>query len=315
MELIKVDNLKALDPLSGGEFLQSKFWSELLIKEGASIEHWGVKENNQLLAVVTIIKKPLFFKWFYYYAPRGPRGEKSTIEFLLSELKKKKSVAIFLRIESEEIFEKFKNNFKKSFDLQPKKTLFLDLSLSEEELLKEMHQKTRYNIRLAEKKEVEIKLSEAKNIESDFLEFWRLMSITGERDAFRIHNQKHYKNILSASENIKLYFANYKNKNIAAGLFCFFGDRVTYMHGASDNEARNLMAPYLLQWEIIKIAKENGYKYYDFYGIDEKKWPGVTRFKLGFGGFVKEYPGTYDFIFKPLIYNLYQWLRKLRRSF
>ena len=226
--------------------------------------------------------------------------------FILSELKKKKSVAIFLRIESEEIFEKFKNNFKKSFDLQPKKTLFLDLSLSEEELLKEMHQKTRYNIRLAEKKEVEIKLSEAKNIESDFLEFWRLMSITGERDAFRIHNQKHYKNILSASENIKLYFANYKNKNIAAGLFCFFGDRVTYMHGASDNEARNLMAPYLLQWEIIKIAKENGYKYYDFYGIDEKKWPGVTRFKLGFGGFVKEYPGTYDFIFKPLIYNLYQ---------
>jgi lipid II:glycine glycyltransferase (peptidoglycan interpeptide bridge formation enzyme) len=141
------------------------------------------------------------------------------------------------------------------------------------------------------------------------------MSMTGERDAFRIHDKKHYKNMLGASENIKLFFATYEGKNIAAGLFCFFGNRVTYMHGASDNEARNLMAPYLLQWEIIKRAKKEAYKYYDFYGIDEKKWPGVTRFKVGFGGFVKEYPGTYDFIFRPAIYNFYEQLRKLKRSF
>jgi len=316
MELVKIKNLSDINRLSGGEFLQSEFWSLLLISEGEILEHWGVQSEGKIIAVATLIRKKILGSFFYYYAPRGPRGEKLAIEFLLQALKNKKTGALFLRIEPEEILEKVGDGyFKKSIDLQPKKTLMLDLSLSEEELLKEMHQKTRYNIHLAEKKGAEIKAAKIVDLEKDFSEFWRLMSITGERDAFRIHTPKHYKNMLSASENIKLYFATYEGKNIAGGLFCFFGDRVTYMHGASDNEARNLMSPYLLQWEVIRTAKREGYKYYDFYGIDEKKWPGVTRFKIGFGGFVKEYPGTYDFIFKQTLYGFYELLRKLRRRF
>jgi lipid II:glycine glycyltransferase (peptidoglycan interpeptide bridge formation enzyme) len=73
------------------------------------------------------------------------------------------------------------------------------------------------------------------------------------------------------------------------------------------------MSPYLLQWSLIKYAQAAGYLYYDFYGIDEKKWPGVTRFKTGFGGYVFEYAGTYDLVFKPVIYRVYEFLRKLRR--
>lgn len=313
MEIIKLGNQKnkrEIDALAGGEFLQAVFWEELGAKGGETIERWGVKEGDKILADAMIIKKPLIGPFFYWYAPRGPRGEEKAINFLLSELKKKKSEAVFLRLEPEELpsDEKIKNNFYKSIDLQPKKTLMLDLSPSEEELLKLMGQKTRYNIRLAEKKGVEIVSGTA----DDFAEFWRLMSLTGERDAFRLHDAAHYKKLISADE-IKLFFARANDKNIAAGLFCFFGNRATYMHGASDNEARNLMSPHLLQWEVIKEAKKAGYKYYDFYGIDEKKWPGVTRFKLGFGGFVKEYPGTYDFVFRPGVYNLYGFLRKLRR--
>jgi lipid II:glycine glycyltransferase (peptidoglycan interpeptide bridge formation enzyme) len=323
MEIIRLDNQKdnkEIDHLAGGEFLQSVFWGELSVKGGEIIERWGVKNGEKLLAAATIIKKSLIGPFFYWYAPRGPRGDKKAIDFLLNELKDKKSGAVFFRLEPEELpsDEKIKNNLKKSVDLQPKKTLLLDLNKSEEELLKLMGQKTRYNIRLAEKKGVKITLGTVKY----FSEFWRLMSLTGERDAFRLHDVEHYKNLISADENfvsnsdgqIKLFFARANGKNIATGLFCFFGDRVTYMHGASDNEARNLMSPHLLQWEVIKQAQKDGYKYYDFYGIDEKKWPGVTRFKLGFGGFVKEYPGTYDFIFRPGIYSLYEFLRKLRRS-
>lgn len=336
MEIIRLDNQKnnqEINRLAGGEFLQSEFWGEISSRDGGIVECWGAKtsagkggengndsengkdsengnDGEKIMAVVTIIRKSLFGPFFYWYAPRGPRGEKKAIDFLLLELKNKKSEAVFLRLEPEELFseEKIRNNLKKSVDLQPKKTLMLDLAKSEEELLKEMSQKTRYNIRLAEKKGVEI----SEGTEKDFAEFWRLMTLTGERDAFRLHSTSHYRNLLST--DIKLFFATANGKNIAAGLFCFFGDRVTYMHGASDNEARNLMAPHLLQWEVIKQAKKEDYKYYDFYGIDEKKWPGVTRFKLGFGGFVKEYPGTYDFVFRPGIYNLYGFLRKLRRS-
>jgi len=75
------------------------------------------------------------------------------------------------------------------------------------------------------------------------------------------------------------------------------------------------MAPYLLQWTVIKEAKKNNnYRYYDFYGIDEKKWPGVTRFKIGFGGFSVKYPGTYDLILRKRIYSLYNFLRRLKRA-
>ena len=97
----------------------------------------------------------------------------------------------------------------------------------------------------------------------------------------------------------------------------------SYVHGASANEFRNVMAPYALQWEVIKLAKQKNCKYYDFNGIDEKKWPGVTRFKMGFarfesarqGGEVVEYPGTFDMVFDNLWYNVYKLIRRIRRLF
>ena len=326
MELIKLDgqkNKREINSLAGDEFLQSEFWGTLSAKSGETVEYWGVKAEEQILASVLLIKKPLGGSFFYWSAPRGPRGEEKAIIFLLQELKKKKASAVFLRLEPEKLpnDELIKNKLQKSIDLQPKKTLILDLEKSEADLLKEMSQKTRYNVRLAGKKGVVI----VPGSSQDFSEFWRLMSITGQRDAFRLHRATHYQNLIEAGERegaissnkingqIKLFFAQANGKNIATGLFSFFGQRVTYLHGASDNEARNLMAPHFLQWAVIKQAQQEGYKYYDFYGIDEQKWPGVTRFKLGFGGSVKEYPGTYDFVFRPVIYNLYKWLRKLKR--
>ncbi len=306
MEIRKLNDEEDINRLAGDEFLQSKKWADLVAKSGEALEIWGVFEDNKLLASATLIKKKLGGGLFYWYSPRGPRGEINAINFLLSELKNKKTGAVFLRIEPETLPS---GKIKKSFDLQPQKTLFLDLSLGADGLLKAMHQKTRYNIRLAEKKGIKIVAGSLQ----DFPEFWRLMSVTGSRDGFRLHSAAHYQNLLSAPEFIKLFFASHEGKNIATGLFSYWGKRVTYLHGASDNEARNLMAPYLLQWEVIKNAQDQGYKYYDFYGIDENKWPGVTRFKLGFGGFIKEYAGTHDYIFRPFIYGLYVWLRKLKR--
>jgi len=74
------------------------------------------------------------------------------------------------------------------------------------------------------------------------------------------------------------------------------------------------MAPYLLQWTAIGAARDAGLRYYDFHGIDEKKWPGVTRFKLGFGGRRVEYAGTWDLVFRPAAYRAYVWLRKIKRA-
>ncbi len=289
----------------GAEFLQSYDWGEILVKEEDDILRLGVVENDQLLAVATLVKKIINNHYFYWYCPRGPLGQIEAIKFLISKAKKIDKQALFLRIEPKQ-----KIIGQETIAVQPKKTLFLDLEKSESELLKEMHQKTRYNIRLAEKKGVKI----IEGDDKDFSEFWRLMELTGQRDSFRLHQAKHYQTLLTASNNkIKLFFGQYQDKNIVAGMFSFWGDKVTYLHGASDNKFRNVMAPYLLHWEIIKKAKKAQYKHYDFFGIDEQKWPGVSRFKLGFGGKTIKYPGTFDVVFKPILYNLYNLMRKLKR--
>ena len=165
------------------------------------------------------------------------------------------------------------------------------------------------------------------------------MRETNERDGFRLHGKEYYWKMLfnvqysilnnhsisnnnSISNNqysisglsIKLFIAKYQNKIIAGNIVAFFGDTVTYVHGASSNEYRNLMATYALQWQSIREAKARGCRYYDFFGIDESKWPGVTRFKKGYGGEEVDYPGTFDAVFDSVLYKMYNWLRWVRRK-
>jgi lipid II:glycine glycyltransferase (peptidoglycan interpeptide bridge formation enzyme) len=286
----------------------------------------GVEDGGKIVAVATLVKKSLPMGMNYFYCPRGPIfNYQSSItnlqEFLFSEIKKiaEKEKIVFLRIEPKEKIENCKFKIINSIDIQVKKTIMLDLSKTEEELLKEMHQKTRYNIRLAEKKGVKI----AEAGVDRFEEFWDLMSQTVNRDGFRLHDKEYYKKMLEV-ENIKLYFGlapcslgegrgEFENNILCAGIFSFFGDTATYLHGASSNKNRELMAPYLLQWELAKLSKVGGYKYYDFFGIDEKKWPGVTRFKKGFGGEEVLYPGTFDVVLDSFRYKAYGFLRKVRR--
>lgn len=318
--------IKSAADARGAEFLQSWQWGELLRAEKAAIIRIGVREKGAIksgpglvLAAATIIKNPLPGGCSYWYSPRGiifksslSREERAAaMDLLLAAIKKLDKRAVFFRIEPKDEPASRLFKIKKTLDLQPRQTLMIDLGLDRASLLKAMHQKTRYNINLASKKSVDIREGSA----ADFSEFWRLMNLTGARDDFRLHGAEHYLSLLSGQPGfIRLFFAAYEGKNIAAGMFCFWGDKVTYMHGASDNEFRNAMAPYLLQWSLIKLAQEDGYKYYDFYGIDEKKWPGVTRFKLGFGGRKENYPGTHDVVFNPILYRVYGIIRRLKRS-
>jgi len=305
--------LKTASDGSGAEFLASIEWSEILKLEQEQVETLGVYDDQKLLAVFNLIKKDFKFSLAYYYLPRGPvfssdlSLDKQTElwQFLITEFKKRGGV--FLRVEPKNC----SVTAIASINLQPKETLMLDLSQSEVELLSSFHPKTRYNIRLAEKKGIVIRET---NTKQDFENFWSLMSETGERDDFKIHNKKHYELLSTAnSEFIKLFIAEIDGQAIAAGLFSFYGDKVTYLHGASAYKSRQLMAPYLLQWTLIKKAKMEVYKYYDFYGIDAVKWPGVTRFKTGFGGFKVFYAGTQDIVLNKFVYNLYKVLRQLRR--
>jgi len=302
--------------------LQSWQWGEFHKNVSGNVWRLGIMEEEKLAAVATIIEKALPAGKKYFYCPRGPviniknKNEKiKDIEDLLfNEIKKiaENEGAMFLRFDPTFTIKDLKPTISQTIDVQPSQTLILDLAKTENELLKQMHPKTRYNIKLAEKKGV--KVYEAGM--AKFEEFWRLLDITGERDYFRLHGRDYYKAMLFLDKDfIKLFVAEHRKKIIAANIISFFGDTATYMHGASANENRNIMAPHKLQWEVIKEAKKKAHKYYDFYGIDEKKWPGVTKFKKGFGGEEIIYPGTFDLVFDQNWYSIYKMIRKVRRTF
>jgi lipid II:glycine glycyltransferase (peptidoglycan interpeptide bridge formation enzyme) len=313
---------------SGAEFLASFNWAKILVGEKKTVKCLAALDKDRsVLSLIFLVKKSLGAGFCYWYAPRGPIFKigllaneiEDIINLFILEIKKIEKKAVFLKIEPAQFLNGFwqvydKTKFEHYLNIQPKKTLVLNLKKTEAELLKEMHQKTRYNINLAIKKGVSI----IEGGEADFSEFWRLMELTGLRDGFRIHDKKHYQNLISEGAKnegfIKLFFAEYNSRKIATALICCFGGKVTYLHGASDNEFRNIIAPYLLQWEMIKRAQVTGATLYDFYGIDEKKWPGVTRFKLGFGGEERNYPGVFDIVFKSMVYKIYNLAKKVKRS-
>ncbi len=292
--------------------LQSKHWGEFQKALGKEV-FWI---ENALL-----IKNPLPKGKCYLSCPWGP--EELTGDFLFkAKMLARKEMAIFVRVEPRNRFKIQDSRFKikKTRDTNPKNTLVLDLSASEEELLKNLKQKTRYNINLATKKGVKIETTtNPENIKV----FYDIIKETSKRDRIRNHSKEYFKKMLETLGRagvMKLYLARYENKYIAGNLVAKFGNTTTYLHGASSDEERNVMAPYLMQWEAIRDGKKEGSKYYDFFGIapddnPRRKWAGITRFKKGFGGKQIDRPGTYDVVLSRgwyLVYRVFRILNKLR---
>ncbi|PIT88662.1 MAG: hypothetical protein COU29_02745 [Candidatus Magasanikbacteria bacterium CG10_big_fil_rev_8_21_14_0_10_36_32] len=332
MEIKKIDNKETwnnwLKKISQPSFTQSFEWGDILLQEGKEVERLVLVDNGEIVAAVLIEYHNLPFGWRYAFCPKGPVvSEKLKTEILKvfqsagSYLKDKK--CLFFRFELDNDFKFTVSDLllKKAPDINPRATVILNLKQSDEELLAKMHSKTRYNINLAERKN--LRVSEEKN----FLVFIKLMSDTAKRDDFRLHQMEHYKKVLASPLTKQITIYN-DEQAIAVGVFVGFGNTFTYLYGASDYDSRQLMAPYLIQWQGIKIGRESGYDFYDFFGIaptkeadgefkyDKKhQYAGVTRFKLGFGGLPKESAGTIDMILLPTKYKIYKLMRKIRRIF
>jgi len=119
---------------------------------------------------------------------------------------------------------------------------------------------------------------------------------------------------------VRLHIAYHDTTPIAAAIVGYFGDTATYLHGASSYEHRSLMGPYTLHWQIMQEAKRDGYHCYDFWGVAIKQqsnkttnqhWEGISRFKLGFGGKIMDYPGTFDLPVSRFWYILYRLGRRI----
>ncbi len=291
-------------------FLQSQEWAKFQQALGNKVWQLSFDKIKAL-----VIKQNFPLNKNFLYIPRGPviqgKLNQAESEVFFNKVKQiaKQEKSIFLKIEPKKDFQF--SNFKPGIkQIQPKQTIILDLTNSAEELLNQMHQKTRYNIRLAAKKGVQIEFSQSQDYLNKFID---LQEKTAQRDAFSLHPKEYYQklfSVLKPKEMIELAVAKYQGEIIAINLILYFNQFAYYLYGASDYNYRQVMAPYLLQWETIKRAQEKKYQIYDFWGIDENKWPGVTRFKQGFKGKKISYPGSFDLIFRPAWYMLYQTVRK-----
>ncbi|MEK7121861.1 MAG: peptidoglycan bridge formation glycyltransferase FemA/FemB family protein [Patescibacteria group bacterium] len=300
-------------------FLQTQGWLDF--QKSIGRKTWRF-DNGKIRA--NIIRHDIPFGKNYLYIPHGPEislgeiqsGLKNEVDNFLKYLKDlgKENKSIFVKMEpvddvvTEVIYRKGLKHSKKS--IQPTKTVIVDLNLPEETLLSKMHHKTRYNIRLAEKRG--LKLEEREDIKT----FWKLLKKTAKNDNFSTHNCEYYEKLIKFFSNdkefkTKMVFEMSEGRGLAGAILLAFGDTVYYLHGAMDREYKSWMAPYLMHWEIIKWAKAQGYRYYDFWGIDAKRWPGVTRFKLGFGGQQVEYPGSFDMPVSKIWYLIYKIVRKI----
>jgi peptidoglycan pentaglycine glycine transferase (the first glycine) len=205
--------------------------------------------------------------------------------------------------------------------IQFRNSVTLDLELSEEELLARMKQKTRYNIRLAARKEVAIRAGSP----DDFDRFFALYAETAVRDGFTIRPKAYYLDIWSnfqAAGQGHLLLAEYDRQLLGGVFLVGYGRQAIYMYGASSDLERPRMPNYLLQWEAIRWAKAVGYTLYDMWGapdefVETDRMWGVWRFKSGFNGQVVGHIGAWDYTSRPNLYWLYvvamprylEWLR------
>jgi len=306
-----------------GHFLQSWEWGEFQISLGRKVFRFA---DESLLAQIVELPLPLGKK--YWFCPKGPAmddGRWTMDNSFLIELKNKAKEAgtVFLRIEpSVSGGEVELSSTKRSRDINPRATSIVDLSKTEEELLAVMHPKTRYNIRVSEKHGVAV--CPLSIVHCPFDRVWQLFEETAKRDGFRLHPREYYEKQIKMS-GMEVFGAEYDGKLLAAAIVMFDGDptslslrgasTATYLHGASSNEMRNVMAPYALHWAIMKQAKARGFKHYDLWGIsDDPKsgWAGITRFKRGFGGADVSAPGTFDLPVNRFWYSVYRLARRMR---
>jgi len=296
--------------------LQTGEWGELKAAFG-----WKpVRVVDESSGVQILFRKlPLGFTIGYIPTARVEPSLWSEVDFVC-----KQNHAIFLKVEPD-LWEDSQRNPLPMTDgrlrisphnIQPPRTIVVDLKGSEEEILARMKQKTRYNIRLAEKKGVTVRPWD------DTGSFYEMMVLTGARDGFGVHSLAYYKRayeLLHPKQMAELLLAEYEGKPLAALFVARQGNRAYYLYGASTEEERNRMPTYLLQWEAMKWAKACGCEKYDLWGVPDEDeatleahfetradglW-GVYRFKRGFGGQLMRAVQAMDRVYNPPLYWAY----------
>ncbi|MFP4484279.1 MAG: lipid II:glycine glycyltransferase FemX [Spirochaetaceae bacterium] len=306
---------------AGRSFFQTRYWGEFKRKFGWTPLFLDVASEPVLVLVRCVA--PLVTMGYVPHAP-----EEADPAALCEEVCTRRGRAhlTFLRIDplgATPPDARGGSGYRKApVDVQPPRTTILDLEPSEDELLSGMKSKTRYNVRLAGKRGVTVR--QAGRAELDL--WYDLYRETASRDRIAIHSREYYQALFDTAADhpdevhLDLYMAEHEGDVLGGIIVGRHAEEAVYLYGASANAKRNLMAPYLLQWEAIRAAKAAGARRYDLFGIppaDDPNHPmhGLYRFKVGFGGDILERPGSYDRPFQPFRYALFRRAEGVRQYY
>lgn len=302
--------------------LQSKAWEKLQAQLGRVVRR--IPGLNVLL-----ISMPLPFGMRYEYAPHGPSGNVLT-GAVLHELAAHTHGAntIFLRIEPR-VADTPQNRaalahagFRRAPDVQPRETMFIDLTKSEEELLRAMEHDTRYAIRASEKRGVTVQVISGEERPAAFAKFWEIFEATNVRHGLHAYDKRYYESVaaLAGDADSELFIAEREDpstrsrQTLAAAILAYCGHTAYYLYAASRAGAGKWNAPSLILWHIIRNAKVRGCAALDLWGASatKKEWKGVTAFKKSFGGIPVAFVGTWDYVYRPFWYLAYRCVSRFR---
>jgi len=309
--------------------LQTREWGELKSRFG-----WEAHPVIEGEAGALVLLRRLPFGRSLAYVPRGPLPacEPSIAQLLpaLDQLaRSRRAVVLFVEPDlpdSQSLRTGLARvNLQPSrLSVQPPRTIVVDLSGREDDILARMKQKTRYNINLARRHGVLV------HAVDDPQAFYALMQETTARDEFAAHAPAYYRaafELFSEHDRVQLLFAEHAGRPLAALMVFATGTRAWYFYGASSSDSRQQMAPYLLQWEAMRWARSRGCTTYDMWGVPDFDQPalesgfttrtdglwGVYRFKRGFGGRVERTVGTWQRVYAPALFRAMMFALRLRR--
>ena len=282
-----------------------------------------VGKKNKLVGGCLILEFSFSNGTNFFYIPEGPvldynnedklfwqwRAIETALHSIISLTPKQKTTHLRIEPRINSVPDWFLIGFVKApINLQPRYTRILNLEPSENDILSQMKPKGRYNIRLAEKKGVIVSEIPFTKI-NDFYEIYKK---TFKRNKFEGKDINFFHNYFQCCNKFsKIFVAKVEDKILASAIVVCFGNRATYLYGASSNQMREYMAPHALHWHIIQDAKKKGYREYDFWGIakdetDTKhEWYGLSRFKKTFGGNYTSFVGAYDYIIQKDLYEAF----------
>lgn len=315
----------------GGRLLQSWRWGEFKRRHGWRPFRFFI-ETAEVSAAAQVLVRSLG-GLSVLYVPRGPLCERPTHDLAEGfcravEALARDSHAITILAEPEDdrgsALLPPELGWKPSRAvIQPLRTLRVPLG-EDDDMLRNMKPKTRYNLRLAFRRGVTTRLGRPDELDA----FYALLVETAQRDGFGIHRRQYFADLLSIfDEDAALIFAEYGGELAAAALVVRFGEEAVYLYGASRTTLQRHMPAYAVQWSAMQWAREQGCRWYDLWGIPAEEEPppevmgsqrnvraglwGVYRFKLGFGGHPYTYPGVRERIRNPFFVALWRRLRPI----